>query len=300
MSIEILRQKIREKNNPTVVGLDPNLDFIPEYLKLKYYSKYGEGLKSAAKAVYAFNKGIIDNIADVVPAIKPQAAYYERLGANGVKTLKKTIEYAQKRGLYVITDGNRNDIGATSEAYADAHLSTINTGHDESTPFGADSLTVNGYLGTDGIKPFLNVCQNNQKSIFVLVKTSNPSSGELQDLKLENGLTVYEQMAELIKQWDESGKYIGAVVGATYPSQLTALRKRLPNTLFLIPGYGAQGGTAADIIGAFSNGIDNGIVNNSRGILTAYIKNGSHPSDFGRDAKVAAVKMKEDLLAVIK
>lgn len=242
MSFDRLIEKIIEMKNPTVVGLDPRLEYIPEFVKKPYFEADGQTLKSASKAIFKFNQMIIDEICDVVPAIKPQAAYYEMYGYQGMKTLVKTIQYAQIKGMFVMTDGKRNDIGATMEAYTSAHLGEVKVGENTFEPFGADALTVNGYLGTDGIEPLLKVCKEKDKGIFVLVKTSNKSSGELQD-RLIDGVPVYAIMGDMCENWgkDQIGRYgyssVGAVVGATYPQQLTELRQRLPHTMFLVPGY---------------------------------------------------------------
>ena len=273
--IDRLIEQIVKTQNPTVAGLDPKLDYVPEFLKAQAFEKYGATLKGAAKALLNFNKGLIDELCDIVPAIKPQCAYYEMYGYHGVKALYKTIEYAKKRGMMVITDGKRNDIGTTMEAYAVAHLGRLELEGDMVEPFGADALTVNGYLGSDGIRPLLAVCKEYDKGIFVLVKTSNPSSGELQD-RLIDGKTVYETMGAMCESWGEElrGKYgysaVGAVVGATYPKQLSELREKMPHTFFLVPGYGAQGGTAASVAGMFDHDGSGAIVNSSRGIIGAW------------------------------
>ena len=277
MSLDRLIEKIAEKQNPTVAGLDPKLDYVPSYIKEKAFAKYGETLKGAAKALLWFNKGLIDALCDIVPAVKPQAAYYEMYGYAGVKTLYKTQEYARSKGMFVITDAKRNDIGSTMEAYAAGHLGKVKVGNEEYEPFLGDALTVNGYLGSDGIKPVSNICKQYDKGMFVLAKTSNPSSGELQDLKIGDR-TVYETMGDMCEEWGKElmGKYgysgVGIVAGATYPEQIEILRKRLPHTFFLIPGYGAQGASAKDISAAFdANGLG-GIVNSSRVIMCAYHK----------------------------
>ena len=248
---------------------------------------------------------IIDEIYDIVPAIKPQAAYYEMYGFYGVEALVKTIAYAKEKGMFVITDGKRNDIGATMEAYTTAHLGTVMVGDAECEPFGADALTVNGYLGTDGIAPLLKVCSEKDKGIFVLVKTSNKSSGELQD-KLIGETPVYAVMGDMCENWgsEQIGEYgyssVGAVVGATYPDQLTELRKRLPHTMFLVPGYGAQGGGAQGIAGAFDEKGLGAIVNSSRAIMCAYKNEENCPEqDFAKAARREAVRMKEDITAYI-
>ena len=257
MAFDRLIKAIAEKQNPTVAGLDPKLDYIPNYIKQAAFSRYGKNLDGAAAALLEYNKGLIDALYDIVPAVKPQAAYYEMYGWQGVKALHDTIAYAREKGMFVITDGKRNDIGSTMEAYASAHLGTTDIEGETVQGFGADALTVNGYLGTDGISPLLSICREKDKGIFVLVKTSNPSSGELQDLKLENGDSVYLSMGKMCEKWGaeaigETGySAVGAVVGATYPRQLSELRKALPHTFFLVPGYGAQGGGANDVKGAF-------------------------------------------------
>ena len=239
MSFDRMIAKIIETGNPTVVGLDPKLDYVPNFIKEKCFEEKGADLKGAAAAILKFNKAIIDEIYDIVPAIKPQAAYYEMYGWHGVKTLYKTIEYAKEKGMFVIVDGKRNDIGATMEAYTNAYLGSVEIEGNTFEGFGADALTVNGYLGTDGIAPLTAVCNKNDKGIFVLVKTSNKSSGELQDKLLEEGGTIYNAMGDMCEKWgaDSIGKYgysaVGAVVGATYPEQLAEMRAKLPHTFFL-------------------------------------------------------------------
>ncbi len=304
MSLDRLIEKIEQTQNPTVAGLDPKLDYVPEYIRKKCFEKYGETLKGAAKALLEFNKGLIDALYDIVPAVKPQAAYYEMYGPAGVKTLYKTQEYARSKGMYVITDGKRNDIGTTMEAYATAHLGKVKIGGSEFEPFLGDALTVNGYLGSDGIKPLLKVCAENDKGIFVLAKTSNPSSGELQD-RLIDGEPIYEVMGKMCEKWgvELPGVYgysgVGAVVGATYPEQIKTLRKLLPNTFFLIPGYGAQGATAADIAGAFDENGLGGIVNSSRGIMCAYQKQKCSEHEFAEAARREAIRMRDEIMAQV-
>lgn len=304
MSFDRLIERIKELKNPTVVGLDPRLEYVPEFIRSKYFLQDGETLKAAAKAIFKFNQAIIDEICDIVPAIKPQAAYYEMYGYFGMKALEKTIRYAKLKGMYVITDGKRNDIGATMEAYTTAHLGSVQVGDSEIEPFGADALTVNGYLGTDGIAPLLKVCEEKDKGIFVLVKTSNKSSGELQD-RLIDGIPLYCIMGDMCEQWgsQQIGKYgyssVGAVVGATYPEQLTELRKRLPHTMFLVPGYGAQGGGAEGIAGAFDENGLGAIVNSSRAIMCAYKNEGCDEAEFAKAARREAERMKNDITSYI-
>lgn len=304
MALDRLIEKIEQTQNPTVAGLDPKLDYVPEYIRKKCFDKYGETLKGAAKALLEFNKGLIDALYDIVPAVKPQAAYYEMYGTAGVKTLYKTQEYARSKGMFVITDGKRNDIGTTMEAYAAAHLGKVKVGSAEYEPFLGDALTVNGYLGSDGIKPLLKVCGENDKGIFVLVKTSNPSSGELQDKPVE-GMPIYELMGEMCENWGKElpGKYgysgVGAVVGATYPQQIERLRGALPHTFFLIPGYGAQGATAKDIAAAFDENGLGGIVNSSRGIMCAYQKQKCSEHNFAEAARREAIRMRDEIMGFV-
>ncbi|MBQ1238702.1 MAG: orotidine-5'-phosphate decarboxylase [Ruminococcus sp.] len=305
MAFDRLIENIIEKQNPTVAGLDPKLDYVPASVKDACFAQYGKTLEGAAAALLAFNKAIIDQICDIVPAIKPQAAYYEMYGWQGVRALAETIAYAQQKGMFVMTDGKRNDIGTTMEAYATAHLGTTDVAGEAIDAFGADALTVNGYLGTDGIQPLVKICQEKDKGIFVLVKTSNPSSGELQDLKLTNGASVYEQMGRMCEQWGEAlpGKYgysgVGAVVGATYPEQLKEMREKAPHTFFLVPGYGAQGGGAQDAKNAFDKNGLGAIINSSRGIMCAWKKQGLTEDDFAVAARNEALRMKADILSVI-
>ncbi|MDE6019389.1 MAG: orotidine-5'-phosphate decarboxylase, partial [Ruminococcus sp.] len=296
MSFDRLIKKIFETKNPSVAGLDPKLEYVPEYIKNKAFEKHGVTLKAAAEAILVFNKSLIDALFDIVPAIKPQAAYYEMYGWEGVRVLTETISYAQSKDMFVITDGKRNDIGTTMEAYAAAHIGSVAVGDKKFTPFGSDALTVNGYLGTDGIAPLLKICKENDKGIFVLAKTSNPSSGELQD-KCIDGTPIYAAMGDMCEKWgdDTIGEYgysaIGAVVGATYPEQLSELRKRLPHTMFLVPGYGAQGGGAEGLKGAFDENGLGAIVNSSRAIMCAYQKEGCAETDIANAARREALRI---------
>lgn len=304
MSMERLIERIKALNNPTVAGLDPRLEYIPAYIREAFLGEFEDPLEGAAMAVLEFNKGLIDALCDVVPAVKPQAAYYEQLGWQGVRALSETIAYAQEKGMYVITDGKRNDIGATMEAYAAAHLGKVEIAGKEIAPFGADALTVNGYLGTDGIAPLLKACKENDKAIFVLAKTSNPSSGELQDREID-GKPVYRILGEACEAWgaDTIGasgySAVGAVVGATYPKQLEELRKALPHTFFLVPGYGAQGGAGADVCGAFDENGIGGIVNSSRAIMCAYRKAGADEREYASCARAEALRMRDEITAAL-
>ncbi len=305
MSLDRLIERITETKNPTVAGLDPKLEFIPGFIRERSFEEKGGGLKGAAHAVWKFNKAIIDSLCDIVPAVKPQSAYYEMYGWHGVRTLYKTIKYAQKKGMYVIVDGKRNDIGATMEAYANAYLGVTEVFGEETEAFGADALTVNGYLGTDGILPLTEICKKNDKGIFVLVKTSNKSSGELQDKILENGSTVYGAVGDMCGEWgaDSIGKYgyscVGAVVGATYPGQLAELRKKLPHTFFLIPGYGVQGGGGEGAAKGFDENGLGAVVNSSRAVMCAYLNEKCDERDFAGAARREALRMKEELRMAI-
>lgn len=304
MSMDRLLEGIMKKQNPTVAGLDPKLSYIPEHIKAPCFEEHGKSLEGAAAALLAFNKGLIDALWDVVPAVKPQAAYYEMYGWAGMKALTDTIAYAKSKGLFVITDGKRNDIGATMEAYAAAHLGETDVEGERFEAFGTDALTVNGYLGSDGINPLLSVCAAKDKGIFVLAKTSNPSSGEFQDQMLHAMYEpLYRAMGNMCQQWGLKlpGRYgysgVGAVVGATYPKQLKELRKALPNTIFLVPGYGAQGGGAEDVAYAFDKHGAGAIVNSSRAIMCAWQKENCDPADYAGAARREAVRMRDEIMA---
>jgi len=305
MAFDRLIENIVKMQNPTVAGLDPKLDYVPESIKTKCFEKYGKTLEGAAAALFEFNKALIDALYDIVPAVKPQAAYYEMYGWQGVKALCDTIAYAKSKGMFVITDGKRNDIGTTMEAYATAHLGHTDVAGESIDAFGADALTVNGYLGTDGIKPLAKICDSDDKGIFVLVKTSNPSSGELQDMKLETNESVYEHMGKMCEGWGEDlmGKHgysaVGAVVGATYPEQLGEMRAKLPHTFFLVPGYGAQGGGADDVKNAFDENGLGAIINSSRGIMCAWKKQGLTEDDFAVAARKEAERMRDEIVGCI-
>lgn len=272
--INKLIDKIKKTNAPVVVGLDPMLSYIPQHILDKAYKEYGETLKGAAEAVFEYNKGIVDAIYDIVPAVKPQIAMYEQFGVEGVIAFKKTVDYCKEKDLVVIGDIKRGDIGSTSTAYAVGHLGKVTVGSKSYAGFDEDFVTVNPYLGTDGIKPFVDVCKEEQKGIFILVKTSNPSSGEFQD-RLIDGRPLYEYVGEQVDKWgsDCMGNgysYVGAVVGATYPEQGKILRKIMPKSFILVPGYGAQGGKGKDLVHYFNEDGLGAIVNSSRGIICAY------------------------------
>ena len=301
MSFDVLQEKIREKKNPTVAGLDARIEYVPEYIRKEAFEKYGVGLKGAVEAIWQFNVGLIDALCDIVPAVKPQSAYYENLGWQGMEMLERTIRYAKEKGLFVIADIKRGDIGSTATAYAEGWLSGAPIEGQVFKSFDADCVTLNGYMGSDSIKPFLEAAKGEDKCAFVLVKISNPGSGELQDVKAADGRTIYEVMGELNEQIaaGTEGKYgftmAGAVTGATYPQQIQDLRARLPHTFFLVPGYGAQGGTAADVKYAFNEKGHGAIVNSSRGIMCAWKKTGGDGHDFKEAARNAAIAMRDDI-----
>lgn len=300
-AIDNLIEKIKQTNNPTVMGLDPRYDMIPKCIT----SKYSQDIKGACDAILEYNKALIDATYDIIPAVKPQIAFYEMFGVDGIDVFKKTCKYAKQKGMAVIADIKRGDIGSTAAGYSNAYLGKTPLYEKEEPIFDVEFITVNPYLGIDGIKPFIEDCKKYSKGIFILVKTSNPSSGELQDLKLENGKTVYETVGELVNNWGkeligENGySSIGAVVGATYPMQLETLRKIMPNTYFLIPGYGAQGGKAKDIaLGFDKNGLG-GIVNASRSLMCAYKqetwKNTYTEEQFAEATRAEAIRMRDEL-----
>ena len=300
--ISKLIDEIVKKDAPIVVGLDPMLKYIPEYLKKASFENVGENLEGVADAIWRYNKGIIDSVCDLVPAVKPQIAMYEQFGIPGLACFAKTVEYAKEKGFIVIGDVKRGDIGSTSEAYATAHLGKITVGNNVFEPFSEDFATVNPYLGTDGIKPFVDVCNENNKGIFVLVKTSNPSSGEFQD-RLIDGRPLYEHVADKVVEWGNAsmdGIYsnVGAVVGATYPEMGSALRKLMPHTFILVPGYGAQGGRGKDLKVFFNSDGLGAIVNSSRGIIAAYKQEEYKKygdSGFADAARAAVLAMKKDI-----
>ena len=272
--INKLIENIKRTNAPIVVGLDPMLSYIPEHIAREAFAERGETMEGAAEAVWLFNKAIVDATCDLIPAVKPQIAMYEQFGIPGLQVFKRTVDYCKEKGLVVIGDVKRGDIGSTSAAYATAHLGKVQVGSKTFTPFGEDFATVNPYLGTDGIKPFLDVCGEEKKGIFILVKTSNPSSGEFQD-RLVDGRPLYELVGEKVAEWADSCmgdaySYVGAVVGATYPEMGKVLRRIMPKSYILVPGYGAQGGKAADLVHYFNEDGLGAIVNSSRGIIAAY------------------------------
>ena len=298
--IDKLIDRIVKLQNPTCVGLDTDFSYLPDDMR--------EGMatfEGVAEKLIEFNMNIIDKVCDIVPAVKVQVAYYEQYGYEGLRAFDYTVNYAKGRGMFVIADCKRNDIGSTAACYSKAYLGSTDINGKKIKAFPADMLTVNGYLGTDGIAPFVDDCKKFGKGIFVLVKTSNPSSGELQNLKLQNGLCIYEQMGALVEEWGKDcvGKYgyssVGAVVGATHPEEAAKLRSQLKNTFFLIPGYGAQGGNAQMLKCCFDSRGLGGIVNNSRGIICAYKKPQYSGMNYAEAARAACIDMQQDLSSVI-
>ena len=300
--INKLISNIRKTNAPIVVGLDPMLNYIPEHIQKKAFAEFGETLEGAAEAIWQYNKGIVDATCDLIPAVKPQIAMYEQFGIPGLIAYKKTVDYCKSKDLVVIGDIKRGDIGSTSAAYAVGHLGQVQVGSKKYAGFDEDFATVNPYLGSDGVKPFMDICKEEKKGIFVLVKTSNPSSGEFQD-RVIDGRPLYELVGEKVAQWGDElmgdgYSYVGAVVGATYPEMGKVLRKIMPKTFILVPGYGAQGGKGADLVHFFNEDGLGAIVNSSRGIIAAYKQ--EKYKEFGAenyaDASRAAVK---DMIADI-
>lgn len=311
--INKLVKKIKKTNAPIVVGLDPMMKFVPEHIQKKAFSEFGETLEGAAEAIWQYNKEIVDNIYDLIPAVKPQIAMYEQFGIPGMIAFKKTVEYCKEKDLVVIGDIKRGDIGSTSEAYAVGHLGKVQVGSNSFYGFDEDFATVNPYLGSDGVNPFIKVCKEENKGLFILVKTSNPSSGEFQDRLVlsEDGKTsrpLYEIVGEQVAKWGETHmgeeySYIGAVVGATYPEMGKVLRKVMPKSYILVPGYGAQGGKGADLVHFFNEDGLGAIVNSSRGIIAAYQqeKYASFGAEhFGEASRKAVEDMREDIASALE
>ncbi len=305
--IDQLIAAIKKTNAPIVVGLDPQLGFVPDFILKKAYAEKGETLEAAADAIFEFNKGIVDATYDLIPAVKPQVAMYEQFGIPGLIAFKKTVDYCHEKGLVVIGDVKRGDIGSTSGAYARAHLGKIEVGDKSYAPFDEDFATVNPYLGSDGVRPFMDVCKENNKGIFVLVKTSNPSSGEFQD-RIIDGKPLYEIVGAKVDEWGSelmgrSGySEVGAVVGATYPEMGAKLRKIMPHAFILVPGYGAQGGRGKDLTAFFNEDGLGAIVNSSRGIIAAwkkdeYAKFG--PEGYADASRAAVIDMQKDIAEAI-
>ena len=298
--INRLIAKIQQTHAPIVVGLDPMLSYIPDHIVKKALEKsfkeFGETLEGAADAIWQFNRAIVDATCDLIPAVKPQIAMYEQFGIPGLEVFERTVSYCQEKGLIVIGDIKRGDIGSTSAAYATGHIGTVSVGGNAFAPFHEDFVTVNPYLGTDGVKPFVDVCREEKKGLFILVKTSNPSSGEFQDLQIE-GRPLYEWVGEKVAQWGadcmgDSYSYVGAVVGATYPEMGKALRRIMPKSYILVPGYGAQGGQGKDLVHFFNEDGLGAIVNSSRGIIAAYKQEqyASYGAEHFAEASRAAVE----------
>ena len=308
--IDRLIEKIRKTNAPIVVGLDPMLSYVPEQIQRAAFEQFGETPEGAAEAIWQYNKGIVDAVWDLIPAVKPQIAMYEQFGIEGLKAFQKTVDYCHEKGLVVIGDVKRGDIGSTSAAYATGHLGKVQIGSKSYAAFDENFATVNPYLGTDGIKPFVDVCREEKKGIFILVKTSNPSSGEFQD-RLIDGRALYEYVGEKVTEWGAdcigaSGySAVGAVVGATYPEQGKILRKLMPKSFILVPGYGAQGGQGKDLVHFFNEDGLGAIVNSSRGIIAAYKQDkykeqGITPENYADASRMAVEDMIADIAGALQ
>ena len=297
-----LNSQIKEKGSAICVGLDPRLEQIPEFIKEKHFGHHKNALTAAAESIVEFNKGIIDTVADLVPVIKPQIAFYEQYGYEGIRAFEETLWYARDKGLLTIADIKRGDIGSTAEAYAKAFLGKVHLFEHEVFSFDADAVTIAPYMGFDGVKPFLIEARKHGKGVFILVKTSNPSSGDVQDLQMEDKNTVYEIMAQYLESWgaDEIGEggysFVGAVVGATFPEQAKKLRQFMPQNIFLVPGYGAQGGTVQDVKSSFNDDGLGAIINSSRGIIYAWEQSDQFTErDYAQAARAAVLQMKDEL-----
>lgn len=307
--INKLVEKIKQTNAPIEVGLDPMLSYVPEHIVKAAFEQFGETPAGAAEAIWQFNKGIVDAIYDLIPAVKPQIAMYEQFGIEGLKVFQKTVDYCHEKGLLVIGDIKRGDIGSTSAAYAAGHIGKVQIGSRAYCPFNEDFATVNPYFGTDGVKPFVDACREEKKGLFILVKTSNPSSGEFQD-RLVDGRPLYEYVGEKVAEWGadcmgDAYSYIGAVVGATYPEQGKILRKVMPKAFILVPGYGAQGGQGKDLVHFFNEDGLGAIVNSSRGIIAAYKQDkykekGMTPENYADASRLAVEDMIADITGALE
>ncbi len=307
--INKLISKIKATGAPIVVGLDPMMKFVPGHIQKKAFAEYGETLEGAAEAIWQYNKEIVDHIYDIIPAVKPQIAMYEQFGIPGLAAFKKTVDYCKEKDLVVIGDIKRGDIGSTSEAYAVGHLGKVTVGSKSYYGFDEDFATVNPYLGSDGVNPFIKVCKEEKKGLFILVKTSNPSSGEFQDRQIADAENrpLYEVVGEQVAKWGEAHmgdtySYIGAVVGATYPDMGKILRKVMPKSYILVPGYGAQGGKGADLVHFFNEDGLGAIVNSSRGIIAAYQQEkyaSFGAENFGEASRSAVIDMREDIAGAL-
>lgn len=303
--IEKLVERIKKLEAPIVVGLDPTLNFVPGFLIDKAINEKGETLEAAADAIFEFNKKIVDAVYDLIPAVKPQIAMYEQFGIPGLMAFKKTLDYCHEKGLLVIGDAKRGDIGSTSTAYAIGHIGKVKVGSTEIAPFDEDFLTINPYMGSDSVVPFVEECKKYDKGLFILVKTSNPSSGEFQDQKVGKK-AVYELVGKKVEEWGaeliKNGySDVGAVVGATYPEMGEVLREIMPKAYILVPGYGAQGGTAAELKPFFNKDGLGAIVNSSRGIIAAYKqeKYAEYGAEgFAEAARAAVIDMKNDIASI--
>lgn len=311
LCIDRLIERIIKLKAPIVVGLDPILNNIPDIYKRPYKADT-DSIETIGNIFFDFNKDVIDVIADYVPAVKPQIAYYEAYGIPGLIAFQKTVDYAKKKGLIVIEDGKRNDIGSSAQAYANGHIGrSSNLSNDKKLPlFDVDYITVNPYLGSDGIDPFIKNCDEYNKGIFILVKTSNDSSGEYQDRQLQNGKTLYQLVAEYVDEqsWNRKGKYgyssVGAVVGATYPEQATLLRSVMKSSFFLVPGYGQQGGSARDVLPCFNDDGLGALINSARGILYAYLDEYTEAdvskAQFCKKVESAVKNMRDDIVSCLR
>lgn len=306
-----LIEQIKKKNTPICVGLDPRLELIPDFIKDRCVKEFGKTPEAAARAILEFNTSIIDAVADLVPVIKPQSAYFEMYGYHGWRTLEETIQYAHRKGLLVILDAKRNDIGSTAEAYSAASIGTVDLFGDGRPSLNADAVTVTPYLGSDGVKPFMEDCKKYSKGIFILVKTSNASSADIQDLPVQipNSrfqIPMYEHLAHLVAEWSSmligSSGYspVGVVIGATFPREAAALRKIMPQSIFLVPGYGAQGGTTQDVLHCFNSDGLGALINSSRNIIYAYQMHQKPPESFTEEARVAVKLMANSLKKTLK
>lgn len=311
MIIDKLIDKILNLGNPTVVGLDPRLSYIPEFIMDEALKEHGPTTAAAAQAIFRFNQMIVDSIHDIIPAVKPQIAMYEQFGADGIKAYTDTISYCKQKGLIVIGDIKRGDIASTAEAYSDGHIGKVEIGEKKVTSFKEDFITLNPYMGTDSIEPFLSNCEKYEKGLFVLVKTSNPSSSDFQDLKVDGtDKTLYEVVGDKVSKWGKNliGSHgfseVGAVVGATFAEQAESLRKRMPHTFFLVPGYGAQGAKAKELAGCFNEKGIGAIVNSSRGIIAAHqmgaYKGKYSDQEFYKACREATIDMREDLKKAVR
>ena len=303
--IEKLVERIKKLEAPIVVGLDPTLNFLPKHLLDKAVNEKGETLEAAADAIFEFNKKVVDAVYDLIPAVKPQIAMYEQFGIPGLMAYKQTVDYCHEKGLLVIGDAKRGDIGSTSTAYAIGHLGKVKIGSTEIAPIDEDFLTINPYMGSDSVVPFVEECKKYDKGLFILVKTSNPSSGEFQDQKVGKK-TVYELVGKKVDEWGaelvKNGySDVGAVVGATYPEMGEVLREIMPKAYILVPGYGAQGATAAELKPFFNKDGLGAIVNSSRGIIAAYKqdKYAEYGAEgFAEAARAAVIDMKNDIASI--